>query len=76
MHRAGPVREAADHAVAVQHLVAQGGHDGFARAIFPVHTRADGDAVVVAATGALDAPIDRVRALAVLVVEQAIRSIG
>ena len=58
------------------HLVAQGGHDGFARAIFPVHTRADGDAVVVAATGALDAPIDRVRALAVLVVEQAIRSIG
>lgn len=58
------------------HLVAQGAHDGFARAIFPVHTRADGDAVVVAATGAADAPLDRVRALAVLVVEQAIRSLA
>jgi L-aminopeptidase/D-esterase-like protein len=58
------------------HLVAQGAHDGFARAIFPVHTRADGDAVVVAATGAVDAPLDRVRALTVLVVEQAIRSIA
>jgi L-aminopeptidase/D-esterase-like protein len=58
------------------HLVAQGAHDGFARAIFPVHTRADGDAVVVAATGEVDAPLDRVRALAVLVVERAIRSLA
>jgi L-aminopeptidase/D-esterase-like protein len=57
------------------HLVAQGAHDGFARAIFPVHTGADGDAVVVAATGALDAPVDRVRALAVLATEAAIRSV-
>jgi L-aminopeptidase/D-esterase-like protein len=57
-------------------LVAEGAHDGFARAIFPVHTRADGDAVVAAATGDVAAPVDRVRALAVLVVERAIRSVA
>ena len=35
--------------------VAQSGHDGLARALEPAHTRFDGDAVVVAATGgALD----------------------
>ncbi len=33
------------------HWVAQGGHDGLARAFVPAHTRSDGDAVVVAATG-------------------------
>ncbi len=33
------------------HLAAQSGHDGFARALQPAHTSADGDALVVAATG-------------------------
>lgn len=56
-------------------LVAQGGHDGFARALFPAHTRGDGDAVVAVATGAIDAGVDLVRALAVLATERAIRSV-
>jgi L-aminopeptidase/D-esterase-like protein len=59
-------------------LVAQGAHDGYARALFPAHTRVDGDAVVVAATGALDAPadVDLVRLLGVRAVEAAIRSVA
>jgi L-aminopeptidase/D-esterase-like protein len=59
-------------------LVAQGGHDGYARALFPAHTRVDGDAVVAAATGALDAPadVDLVRLLGVRAVEAAIRSVA
>ncbi|MEZ5371766.1 MAG: P1 family peptidase [Microthrixaceae bacterium] len=32
-------------------LLAQGAHDGYARAITPPHGRVDGDAVVAAATG-------------------------
>jgi L-aminopeptidase/D-esterase-like protein len=58
------------------HVVAQGGHDGLARALFPPHTRLDGDAIVAAATGGVAASIDLVRALAVLAVERAIRSVG
>ncbi|MGH9229208.1 MAG: P1 family peptidase [Acidimicrobiales bacterium] len=53
-------------------LVAQGGHDGLARALFPAHTRADGDAFVAAATGRVEADVDVVRALAVHVVAEAI----
>ena len=56
------------------HLVAQSAHDGLARAIEPAHTTADGDAFVAAATGAVDAPIEHVRALAARAVEQAIRN--
>lgn len=58
------------------HLVAQGGHDGMARAISPAHTRVDGDAVVAAATGGLDedVPPDLVRHLAVEATERAIRA--
>lgn len=55
--------------------VAQGGHDGMARAILPPHTAFDGDAVVAAATGAVDAHVEQVRALAVLAVERALRSL-
>jgi L-aminopeptidase/D-esterase-like protein len=55
-------------------LVAQGGHDGMARALFPPHTGADGDALVAAATGAVAAEVDLVRAMAVVAVERAIRS--
>jgi L-aminopeptidase/D-esterase-like protein len=58
------------------HLVAQGGHDGLARALFPAHTRADGDAFVAAATGEVEANVDVVRALAVHVVAEAVRSLA
>jgi L-aminopeptidase/D-esterase-like protein len=51
---------------------AQSGHDGMARALDPVHTGGDGDAVVVAATGEVDAPAEIARALAGWVVERAI----
>lgn len=56
-------------------LIAEGGHDGFARAIFPPHRTVDGDAIVAAATGVVPAPVDVVRTLAVVAVEQAIRSL-
>lgn len=58
------------------HLVAQSGHDGLARALFPAHTRGDGDALVVAATQAVDATVDVVRILAVVAVERAVRSVA
>ena len=56
------------------HLVAQGGHDGLARALTPPHTRFDGDAFIAAATGHVDANVDTVRLMAVLAVTDAIRS--
>lgn len=57
------------------HLVAQSAHDGLARAVQPTHTAADGDAFVVAATGAVDAPVGAVRNAAVAAVEWAIASL-
>ncbi|HLU27661.1 MAG TPA: P1 family peptidase, partial [Glycomyces sp.] len=54
------------------HLLAQGAHDGLARAVSPVHTRMDGDAFVAAATGRVEASADVVRALAVEAVAEAI----
>ena len=56
------------------HLAAQSGHDGFARALDPAHTAGDGDALVVAATGRVDAPGGPaiVRALTTYAVEAAI----
>jgi L-aminopeptidase/D-esterase-like protein len=57
------------------HLVAQSGHDGLARALFPAHTRGDGDALVAAATQAVDASVDVTRTLAVVAVERAVRSV-
>ena len=57
-------------------LVAQGGHDGYARALEPVHAAVDGDAVVACATGAVEGvSADRVRLLAARAVEAAIRSV-
>ena len=53
--------------------VAQGGHDGLARELVPVHTRSDGDAVVAAATGDVPADTDDVRLLAVAAVAKAVR---
>lgn len=56
------------------HLVAQSCHDGFGRALVPAHTSGDGDAVVVAATGEVEAEVALVRTLAAAVTEQAIRT--
>jgi L-aminopeptidase/D-esterase-like protein len=56
-------------------LVAQGAHDGLARAITPPHTRFDGDAFVAAATGRTEADVDLVRLLALVTVTDAIRSV-
>lgn len=54
-------------------VVAQGGHDGIARTVHPPHTSVDGDAIVAAATGEVEARVDRVRALAVSAFSTAIR---
>lgn len=53
--------------------VAQGGHDGIARTVHPPHTSVDGDAIVAAATGQVEARVDRVRAFAVSAFAAAIR---
>jgi L-aminopeptidase/D-esterase-like protein len=58
------------------HLVSQGAHDGYARALFPAHTRGDGDAVVTAALGLVDGSVDVIRLLAVVAVEKAVRSVA
>ena len=54
-------------------VVAQGAHDGLARAVFPPHMRSDGDGFVAAATGVVEAPIDQVRMLTVVAMDTAIR---
>lgn len=54
--------------------LAQSGHTGLARALEPAHTAFDGDAMVAAATGAIDADIEQVRVLAARAAEQAVRS--
>ena len=58
-------------------LLAGSAHDGLARAVFPPHTRSDGDALVAAATGTLptsDSDVDILRAMAVAAVERAVTS--
>jgi L-aminopeptidase/D-esterase-like protein len=55
-------------------LLAQSGHDGLARAIEPAHTAFDGDALVAASCGGLDADTEQVRVLAARAVEAAVRS--
>ncbi|UPK73263.1 P1 family peptidase [Nocardioidaceae bacterium SCSIO 66511] len=57
-------------------VMAQGAHDGLARALVPPHTRFDGDAFVAAATGVVEAHVDVVRLLALSAVADAIRSVG
>jgi L-aminopeptidase/D-esterase-like protein len=54
-------------------LLAQSGQDGLARALEPVHTRFDGDAVVAAATGRTEAPLELVRVLGARAVAGAVR---
>jgi L-aminopeptidase/D-esterase-like protein len=53
---------------------AEAGHDGLARALMPAHATVDGDAIVAAAVGGVDASIDQVRLLATRAVEAAVRS--
>lgn len=48
-------------------------HDGYARAIEPVHTSMDGDTVFVLATGEVPATMDMVGSLGAIAVEEAIR---
>jgi L-aminopeptidase/D-esterase-like protein len=55
------------------HLIAQSGHDGLARALEPVHTQVDGDAVVAVSVGGVEAEIEHVRVLAARAIESAIR---
>jgi L-aminopeptidase/D-esterase-like protein len=57
-------------------IVAEGAHDGLARAVFPPHTRYDGDAFVAASVGRVEADVDAVRALAVHVVARAVSSLA
>ena len=56
--------------------VARSGHSGMARALVPAHTDGDGDALVVGATGRVDADIGLVRLMSAAAVETAIRSVG
>ncbi|WP_419918644.1 P1 family peptidase [Candidatus Poriferisocius sp.] len=55
--------------------VARSGHGGMARALWPAHTDGDGDALVVGATGRVEADIALVRLMAAAAVEAAIRSV-
>lgn len=57
-------------------VLAQGAHDGLARAIVPPHTRFDGDAFVAASVGRVETHVDLVRWLGVQAVAGAIRSVG
>ncbi len=61
------------------HLLAQSGHDGLARAIWPAHLTGDGDAIVSVSVPGLGvpvfAPLDAVRALGTEAVARAIRSL-
>ena len=55
-------------------ILAEGAHDGLARAVTPPHMRSDGDAFVAAATGRIDAHVDDVRLMAVVAMERALRT--
>jgi L-aminopeptidase/D-esterase-like protein len=54
-------------------LLAQSAHDGVARALHPAHTRFDGDLSIALATGVVEVHLDRLRAVAIEVVADAIR---
>jgi L-aminopeptidase/D-esterase-like protein len=54
--------------------VAKAAHAGLARSIYPAHSPFDGDAIVVGATGAVEAPIERVVPLADRAVSAAVRA--
>ncbi len=55
--------------------VAEAGHDGLARAIFPAHGPTDGDALIAVAKPEVEAEEAHVRSLAAMAVEMAILSV-
>ncbi len=55
------------------HLLAQAAHDGLARAVYPAHTSADGDAFVAVSIGDKASESLGLRALAIAATERAIR---
>ncbi len=55
-------------------LLAESAHHGIVRAIHPSHTRHDGDLAFAAATGDVDANLDRLRVLVTEVTAAAVRS--
>lgn len=55
--------------------LAQAGHDGMARAIFPAHGPSDGDALVAVAKPEVEADLSTVRMLAATAVEHAIATL-
>lgn len=63
-------------------LLAQSGHDGLARALFPAHARSDGDALVAVSVPSAvgqapaDGEIDVARILGTVAVERAVRSLA
>lgn len=52
--------------------ISQMAHDGYAKAIFPIHTSHDGDTIFTMATGEVEADITLLGSLAVEVVEKSI----
>jgi L-aminopeptidase/D-esterase-like protein len=56
-------------------LVAQSAQGGLSRALLPVHTRSDGDAIVAAATGTVTVGLAAVRELAATVIADAVGSL-
>jgi L-aminopeptidase/D-esterase-like protein len=54
--------------------VAQRGHNGFARAISPCHTKLDGDLVFAAATGQVEASADMVGVVGSVIMSRAVRN--
>lgn len=58
------------------HWLAQSAHDGLSRSLLPAHTHADGDGVVAAATGKVEANLFHLRALAQSATTKAITSVA
>jgi L-aminopeptidase/D-esterase-like protein len=56
--------------------LARSGHDGLARALYPAHMPVDGDALVAAATGQVNADPMHLRLLAQAAVTRAVRSLA
>lgn len=56
--------------------IAISAHDGFARALYPVHTPADGDLIFVASTGAIEVDDDALMDLGVLAGNTTARAIA
>jgi len=52
--------------------VSQMAHDGYARAIFAIHTQHDGDTIFTMSTGKIEADVTLVGSIAVEVVEKSI----